>query len=44
MEKLNAIADKCIRKSSGQSTGGFKPWFDSKCKEALKAPLEALDK
>ena len=40
MEKLNAIATKCIPKSTGQSTGGFKPWFDNKCKEAIKACLE----
>ena len=44
IEKLNVIAAQCIPKSPGQSTGGFKPWYNDECKKAIKTRLEALDR
>ena len=31
-------------KSTGQSTGSYKPWFNSECKKAVKARQNAMDK
>ena len=31
-------------KSAGQSTGSYKPWFNSECKKAVKACQNAMDK
>ena len=31
-------------KSTGQSTGSYKPWFNSECKKAVKARQNAIDK
>ena len=36
LNKLNDIATKCVPKSTGQSTGSYKPWFNSQCKKLLK--------
>ena len=36
LNKLNDIATKCVPKSTGQSTGSYKPWFNSECKKLLK--------
>ena len=44
LNKLNDIATKCVPKSTGQSTGSFKPWFNSECKTAVKACQNAMDK
>ena len=35
---------KCVPKSTGQSTGSYKPWFNSECKKAAKACQNAMDK
>ena len=37
LNKLNDIATKCVPKSTGQPTGSYKPWFNSECKNAVKA-------
>ena len=34
LDKLNDIAPKCVPKSTGQSTGSYKPWFNSECENA----------
>ena len=44
LNKLNYIATKCVPKSMGQSTGSFKPWFNSECKKAVKACQNVMDK
>ena len=44
LDKLNGIATKCVPKSTGQSTGSYKPWFNSECKKAVKARQNAIDK
>ena len=44
LDKLNDIATKCVPKSTGQSTGSYKPWFNSECKKAVKARQNAMDK
>ena len=44
LNKLNDIAAKCVRKSTGQSTGSYKPWFNSECKKAVKDRQNAMDK
>ena len=44
LDKLNDIAIKCVPKSTGQSTGSYKPWFNSECKKAVKARQNAMDK
>ena len=44
VDKLNDIATKCVPKSTGQSTGSYKPWFNSECKNAVKAHQNAMDK
>ena len=44
LNKLNDIATKCVPKSTGQSTGSYKPWFNSECKKAVKARQNAMDK
>ena len=31
-------------KSTGQSTGSYKPWFNSECKKAVKDHQNAMDK
>ena len=31
-------------KSTGESTGSYKPWFNSGCKKAVKARQNAMDK
>ena len=31
-------------KSTGQSTGSYKPWFISECKKAVKARQNAMGK
>ena len=38
------MATKCVPKSTGQSTGSYKPWFNSECKKAFKACQNAMDK
>ena len=38
------IATKCGPKSTGQSTDSYKPWFNSECKNAVKAHHNAMDK
>ena len=43
LNKLNDIT-KCVPKSTGQSTGSYKPWFNSECKEAVKVRQNAMDK
>ena len=42
--KLNDIATKSVPKSTGQSTGSYKSWFNSECKKAVKACQNAMDK
>ena len=44
LDKLNDVATKCVSKSTGQSTGSYKPWFNSECKKAVKARQNAMDK
>ena len=44
LDKLNDIARQCVPKSTGQSTGSYKPWFNSECKKAVKARQNAMDK
>ena len=44
LNKLNDIATKCVPKSTGQSTGSYKPWFNTECKKAAKACQNAIDK
>ena len=44
LNKLNEFATKCVPKSTGQSTGSYKPWFNSECKKAVKAGQNAMDK
>ena len=44
LNKLNDIATKCVPKSTGQSTGSYKPWLNSECKKAVKARQNAMDK
>ena len=44
INKLNDIATKCVPKSTGQSTGSYKPWFNSECKKPVKAHQNAMDK
>ena len=44
LKKLNDIATKRVPKSTGQSTGSYKPWFNSECKKAVKARQNAMDK
>ena len=44
LNKLNDITTKCVLKSTGQSTGSYKPWFNSECKKAVKACQNAMDK
>ena len=43
-DKLKDIATKCVPKSTGKSTGSYKPWFNSECKKAVKARQNAMDK
>ena len=38
------IATKCGPKSTGQSTGSYKPWFNSECKNTVKDHQNAMDK
>ena len=35
---------QCVPKSTGQSTGSYKPWFNSECKKPVKAHQNAMDK
>ena len=44
LNKLNDIAIKYLPKSTGQSTGSYKPWFNSECKKTVKARQNAMDK
>ena len=44
LDKLNDIATKCVPKSTRQSTGSYKPWFNSEYKKAVKAHQNAMDK
>ena len=44
LNKLNDIATKCVPKSTGQSTGSYKPLFNSECKKVGKACQNVLDK
>ena len=42
--KILLMKKKCVPKSTGQSTGSYKPWFNSECKKAVKARQNAMDK
>ena len=44
LNELNDISTKCAPKSTGQSTGSYKPWFITECKKAVKACQNAMDK
>ena len=44
LNKLNDIATKCVPKPTGQSTGSYKPWFNSECRKAVKARQNGTDK